>query len=300
MSNAPQKPQAFSHMLWFFIIPCVGFLLWAGYQWVGALTSGPAPSVGIEKQIDKIKTARTPGDRWQAAYGLSQDLQKMRRTNDWESLDSTRKEKINSDLSDLLKKFSSDSRLTKYLLLTLGQLKDSASLAAISQFLKSKDSDQKFFSAWAFLEILQNRPEAITEEHLATVIGWLRDEDPGFRKIAASFLAQRRDPKISNQILPLLEDPNVEVRWNAAVALTTVGDSRGHKVLGEVFSLENLRSLNFRSSKDLTQLVAAAWGAAIISGNAELVSLGRKLKTTVSPSTPEGRAIHSAIVEPQA
>ncbi len=287
-----QKPQAASHMFWFFILPCVVFLFWASFKLVKVSTEPKVPK-DVFARLGDIREAKSPGDRWQAAYSLSQELQQMIREGKLAQLEATKKDQLFSELHSLLDKHSTDTRLKRYLLLTLGQTGDDKALPALEKYISDKDSEVKFFATWGLVEVLSRNPASQSPTRLENLAKLLKDPDASLRKIAATFLVQQKNTRYRTLVSEQLKDPNVEVRWNAAVALASVKDASAVPVLGEIFELEKLRAVDFKSGKDLEQIVAAAAIAARKLENAEVLSKAAALKAHAEKeaSTPEGKAI---------
>lgn len=65
--------------------------------------------------------------------------------------------------------------------------------------------------------------------------------------------------------------------------------------MSEIFDLNNLRSIGFRSAKDLEQLLKAAKVGATKLNNPTLNAKIAKLTKEANPETPEGKAIESAL-----
>lgn len=287
-----QKPQAASHMFWFFVLPCVIFLGWASYKLVGVSTEAKVEK-NVFMRLDDIKKARSPGDRWQAAYELSQELQKMIRDGSLAKMDSPRKDTIFGGLNELLERHSTDVRLKRYLLLTLGQTGDERALNPLKKGLGDKDSEVKFFSAWGYLEVLGKNAPLATPENLAEIEKWLNDGDTSLRKIAATFLVQRPGKAYVPAVEKQLKDQDREVRWNAAVALASIKEDSATPVLGEIFELEGLRAVEFKSPKDLEQMLDTATIAAAKLGDEGILNKIEtlRLQAKAEEKTPEGRAI---------
>jgi HEAT repeat protein len=293
-SSPKPKPPAVSHMIWFFIVPAAGFTIWAAFQLVQGLVL--AKPKNLEDRLAEIDTARTAGDRWQAAYSVAQELQKLRVSNALQSLPEERREAVVSKLHDLIQKHPNDLRLKRYLLLTLGQLGERLSLPILEASLDDADAEIRFFAAWGFVDTLLKQPSEITASRVAKVQAMLSAKDSSLQKIASTFLSQVPNrPDLLNLVAKELSNPNVEVRWNAAVALGAARDSRSIPVLAEVFDLRLLRSLNMRSSQDLEQLVRGAKQAADKIEAPEIQQKIAQLRSEVSPSTPEGKAILRAL-----
>jgi hypothetical protein len=280
-------------MLLFFVIPAVIFMLWASVKLMGAALQ-PKPQ-DVYTKLEEIRTARSTGDRWQAAYALSQGLQKMIRDGEIEKLDPAKREELYKQLDELLKVHASDARLKRYLLLTLGQMGDPRGLTALEAGFDDKDAEVRFFSAWGFLDIMGKHPEQITEERLGKISQWLKSEDPALRKIGATFLVQQRKGAYIPEVEKLLKDEDREVRWNTAVALASLGVKSSAPVLKEVFDLKTLRDVGFKNFQDMQQLLLAAYGAAKKLNDPTVLAAATALKESVNPGNPEGRAIHGAL-----
>jgi len=246
-------------------------------------------------RLSEIRAAKSAGDRWQAAYGVSQELQKLIHSKKLASMPEEKKIQLYTELDDLLKIHSTDARLKRYLLLTLGQMGELRALPALEEGLKDKDPEIRFFSAWGFIDILTKNPEALTAERSEVVSLWLNDEDPALKKVAASFLVQQKDKKYVGLVEKQLKDADREVRWNAAVALASVGNIESKATLLECFDLRTLRDFSPKSAKDLEQVLATAYQAAKKLGDEEVLAKAAQLKSMVDNSTPEGRAILAAI-----
>lgn len=280
-------------MLWFFVFPSLLFMGWASYKFVGTVLH-PKPQDAFTK-LEDVRSAKSAGDRWQAAYGLAQALQNMSHSGELKNLPDAKKDELYNTLADVLKNHASDARLRKYLFLTLGQMGDARALPSLELGLKDLSPESRFYAAWGLIEILSKNPTALRADHIATAHEWMKDEDPAFRKIGTTFLANQGDANSLRDIEGMLNDRDREVRWNAAVALASKGSSKAVPVLTEVFDLKVLRSVEFKSSEDLTQVVAAGYGAARKLNNPALLAAAQNLKATVDVKTPEGRAIHAAI-----
>ena len=291
----PRKPQAASHMLWFFVLPSMGFVVWASYRLLNGVFAEKHKDVFA--RIANIESARTPADRWQAAYELSQDLQKIRREPPQAvpTLSPTQRDSLFISLGTLLKTHASDARLKRYLLITIGQMGDARGLASLEDACTDPDSEVRFFASWGLVDLLSKKSELVSPERLQKISAWLNDSEASIRKIAASFLVQQHDASLISRIEEQLKDSDKEVRWNAAAALASVGNAAGVPELIGLFNLENLRSLNLKSSKDLTLLLSAAFGASKKLSNPSLDAAIEKLRGQVQPSTPEGRAILAAL-----
>lgn len=290
---ARPKPPAASHMLWFFVLPALLFMGWASWRLFQGLLN-PKPS-DVFSKVEDIRKARSTGDRWQAAYGMSQALQKMIRDKEIANLPADKKTLLYHELGELLEANAQDARLKKYLLITLGQMGEAESLPFLERHLDDADPEVRFYSSWGFLDVLLKNSALATPERIARVQSWTTDKDPARRKIAASMLVQQHDPAVVASVEKLLGDADLEVRWNAAVALASVGRTSSVPVLKQIFDLEQLRAANTRSFRDLHQLVAAAVEASHKLNDPSVFAALDQLRASLSDGRPESRAILSAL-----
>lgn len=291
------KPQASQHMLWFFILPALAFIGFVGFKLLSSSTQSQ-PQTSFEQKLANIETAKSPGDRWQAAYALAQDLQKKIRNGEMQAMTPEQKNAIYQRLDTLLETHTTDARLKKYLLLTLGQMGDERALVSLKRGVKDADPEVQFFSAWGLLEILQGAQKSgkpLAKADLELVASWLNSEDPGFKKIASTFLVQQPQTLYKDRVASLLKDTDAEVRWNAAVALATVKDTRAKSTMLEMFDIKKIRELELRSTKDLKQLVEISLNAARNIWDKDFEAALDQLELRADPKTPEGGAIHAAI-----
>ena len=295
----PQK--ASSHMLWFFVVPAIAFIIFFSFMLVSGLESRDEEKPKKEQSVlilslDKIENAKSSGDRWQAAYTFAEEVHKINAQG--LPISEGEESKIFQKISTLLKQHREDKRLVRYLILTLGYLETPQAIPVLSDIANDESQKEKirFFAAFGLLKTLTAHPSSIDEKMQNLVGGWLDDQDEAFRKIASSFLVQHALEKFGDKIYAIsLEDESRDVRWNAAVALATQGDKRVTKVLSEMFNLKLLRSLGIKSSKDLEQLVATAYEAAVKLDDHSVLAQAQELRNSVNGRSPEGRAIHKAI-----
>jgi hypothetical protein len=293
-SNMQKKPgsPAASHMLWFFLLPAIAFMVWAGWKLVGNIDKKPeTQESSLVRSLEKVEVARSAGDRWHAAYNFAHNLQRQQISGDFAKLAEAERLTLFTKMSQLLEKFPEDARLQRYLLLTLGQLSHPSALGIFEKFLASTDNELRFYAAWGLLETLLKNPETPRDAYMKYVLEWLKSDDASMKKIASAFLVQQKNEKWTQAVRALLKDPDQETRWNTAVVLASVGDASGRDILRSIFELANLRTIKYRSAKDLEQLVAAATDAARKLGDKSVLSQMEVLKTQVQGNNPEGRAI---------
>ncbi|NCN26275.1 HEAT repeat domain-containing protein [bacterium] len=287
----PQKPQAASHMFWFFIIPAIVFMGWVSWTLLGGLNKKTEVKSSLVNRVQEIRDGKSAGARYQAAYSFAQDLQREIHSEKT-SLEPAEKDKLFSSLGSLLEEFPEDARLRRYLILTLAQLKDVRAIKVFQQNLADPDEDIRFYSAWGFIEALNENKDQITDKHLELVATWLNHKELSYKKIATSFLVHY--PEYQTKVKSLLSDENKEVQWNAAVALASQKNAAGKNLINEMLQLHTIRSISFRSSRDLEQFVATALEATKNLNDPELARAALSLREKVSDQNSEGRAVNAA------
>lgn len=84
----------------------------------------------------------------------------------------------------------------------------------------------------------------------------LQSSDPGVRQISAAALGGIRDERTLAPLRAALEDPEREVRWNAAVALAKQGDGAGLDELESMLSLDSYQGYRNEDYRDRAILFA--------------------------------------------
>jgi len=294
--NSNKKPQAASHMFWFFLLPCLAFMGWSMFKLFQGMKSSPAQNtLPLVEQVKRIQSAKSPGDRWQNAYTLSKDIQKLLHAEGINSLSTQDRNQLFSELGTLLEKNSDDLRLKRYLILTLGQMLSADALPILEKHLDDRDSEIKFFAAWGVIEILLKNPALVTEARLNKISSWLNDKDSSLQKVTASFLVQQKDENSKVLVRQQLKSPDYEIRWNAAVALASVGDATSRDILIEIFDPKNLKNAQFQSLKDLEQLLAAGVSAVLKLNDPEVTESVQKLRDLAKGTDAESQAIRQGL-----
>ena len=92
-----------------------------------------------------------------------------------------------------------------------------------------------------------------------------RSEDPGVRKMAAYVMGKLGDRRAVERLKVLLEDRVPDVRWNAAIALATLGDGSGVAVLRSMVDRDALgRQAQLTSEQTETAMVNALKAFALL------------------------------------
>lgn len=166
--------------------------------------------------------------RWQAAFELSRSIG---------NVSGREREALAAETLRIFGTLSAarpdDVPVRRYLVLVLGKLGERAAVPALLAATKDPDADTRLYAVWSLGRLGDRRAvEAVLESSLA--------EDPGSRKMAAYVLGKLGDPGAIPRLEVLLGDPVADVRWNAAIALASLGRPSGLVVLRSMVDREAL------------------------------------------------------------
>ncbi|HVR28689.1 MAG TPA: HEAT repeat domain-containing protein [Thermoanaerobaculia bacterium] len=196
------------------VILCVGIFVlfgWAAYE---------RRSVGDYLQDLRDSRSFFAHRRKQAAYELSKIL-------------SANPEALREDhgaAEELRRLFTTtdDLWVRRYLALVLGHTGDEEAVPLLVEGAGHDDSQLRIYSLWALGAIAHSGG-------FVTLEAALTDTDPGIRKTAAYALGSFEDRAAAvAALVPLVDDPVADVRWNAALALARLGSTEGVEVLEQM------------------------------------------------------------------
>lgn len=169
------------------------------------------------------------GRRWQAAFELSRRIGSMKPGPERDAI-ATESLRLFQTLSPTREE---DVKVRRYLVLALGKLGDRSAVPALLTATKDPDPETRLYSVWA-LGMLGD-PRAVD-----AILEASHSEDSGMRKMAAYVAGKLGDRRVVARLQVLLEDRVPDVRWNAAIALATLGDGSGIAVLRSIVDRETL------------------------------------------------------------
>jgi HEAT repeat protein len=156
--------------------------------------------------------------RWQAAFGLSQQI-----ARDPDAVGQN--DRLVREMITIFEEAKGeDPRIRRYLAMALGRLGNPAASDALLAALSDEDAETQIHSMWALGTI--GEPRAVGP--LTTLLG---HHDAGVRKMAAYTLGALNERGTCDALAAALEDPVPDVGWNAAIALSRLGDRRGVPML---------------------------------------------------------------------
>ncbi len=165
--------------------------------------------------VNDIRQGR--GGAWQSAYELSRLIP----TED----PALRNRRLVPDLATLLTRAGGDDpRLRRYLILSLGQLRDPRGVDALLKALIDDDPESRLYAVWGLGALGDSRAAG-------ALLSLLDDQDPALRKMTVYALGSLPSPGVTAALHPLLHDPVQDVAWNAALALARLHDRAGLPII---------------------------------------------------------------------
>ena len=229
----------------FFIIPAlIVALVVAIFLMFGLLSH---EDKGAAEFLQEIRTKRG-NDRWVAAYNLTRALgDDPGSAGQSAGAGNAANAGLTREIIAALKEEGKDDpKVRKYLIIALERLGDPQAAPVIVESLKDPDPDVRLQSARA-LGVMAGTAGTGGIGGVAGAVGplaeLLADEDPAIRKVAVYALGQTRDPSAILALVPRLEDPIEDIRWNAAVALAVLGDASGREVIMQMLDREHLEKV---------------------------------------------------------
>lgn len=170
-------------------------------------------------QYDYLESIKIGGvkNRWHSAYMLSKIIRA-----------DTGKPFEDRFIRELLAIYENakndDPRIRRYLTLTLGYLSDPRSVKSLWDATEDADDETRLYALWSLGKL---GAEGLQEK----VLEYLKDPDPGMRKLAAHLLGSLDWDRSKLGLRAALSDPVDDVKWNAALSLAKLGDSAGIDIL---------------------------------------------------------------------
>ena len=219
-----------------------------------------------------------------------------------------------------------DAKTRAYMTMALGRFRtpeaEEALLKALRGVDDSEDPQLGIFLIWTLGNALgpslrgssPSEAEAISESQIASspagkrggllamtsseVARFLESKHDDLRKTAAYVLGALGDKKVTPALKRSLEDPVVDVKWNATLSLARLGDSSGKETLLEMLDRNRLRTIREMNEAEIEQVMTnAAKGLGLIQ-DAETRPILENLAKT-DPSLKVRQAALTALNHPQ-
>lgn len=131
---------------------------------------------------------------------------------------------------------SDDPRVRRYLALVLGRLGATEAVPLLESALSDPDAETRLYALWSLALVAE--PASAPK-----VRPFLHSDDAGMRKTAAYAAGRMVDGEAVPTLTALLQDPVVDVRWNAALALAALAEPAGRDVLLSMTDRAALRKI---------------------------------------------------------
>lgn len=249
-SEEPAEDISFgTTVLQFFLIPavvvfaCVGLFLFFGW-----LVAEEKSSVDHLRDIKSGSATR----RWQAAFELAKQLNNIDR-QDQRDID-----RLVPEMIDAFREAERDDpRVRRYLALALGHVGDPQAVPVLLEALSDDDPETQIYSIWALGSLGDERAvEALLE--LA------QSADPGIRKMAVYSLGTLGAEEARITLQAALGDYEMDVAWNAAIALAKLGDDSGRDRIFQMLDREFLGSVGDMSEEQRSEAMLNAMKGAVL------------------------------------
>jgi len=202
--------------------------------------------------------------RWQAAFELSKLLAN-------EKVD-LKNERFLSGMTDLFERSTHDDvRVRQYLALAMGRSGSPAFLKPLLTSLKEEKNEDAIPSQIQALGLLGSG-EAIT-----TILPYLAHASSNIRLTAVIALGNIKDVSTIPQLQKHLGDEEVNVQWDAAIALAKMGNSGGREKLLQLLDRDFLSQFKEIDRREQIQVLLVAIRAAALLKDSELNQAIKKL-----------------------
>ena len=169
--------------------------------------------------------------RWQAAFELAKQLNNMDRED---------RAEIDRLVPEMVDTFSEaerdDPRVRRYLALALGHVGDPRAVPALLEALSDDDPETRIYAIWALGSVGDERA-------VEPLIEFVQHDDPGIRKMAVYSLGTLGAAEARPMLQAALGDYEMDVAWNAAMALAKLGDGSGRDRILQMLDREFLDSV---------------------------------------------------------
>jgi HEAT repeat protein len=256
-SSPPEEPaEVFtfgSTLLQFFLIPalvviaCVGLFFFFGW-----LVAEEKSSLDYLRDIKSGSATR----RWQAAFELAKQLNNIKGDSDRAEL-----ERLVPEMIDTFQEAERDDpRVRRYLALALGNVGDPRAVPALLEALADDDPETRIYAIWALGSLGDERA-------VAPLLELAQHDDPGIRKMVVYSLGTLRAEEARTTLHAALEDYQMDVAWNAAIALAKLGDASGRGRILQMLDREFLDSVTEMTEEQRAEAMMNAMKGAVLLGD---------------------------------
>jgi HEAT repeat protein len=243
----------------FFLIPALVVIACVAlFMFFGWLVAEERSSLD---HLHDIKTGSATR-RWQAAFELAKQLNNMERL-DRESDRDDLKELVPGMIDVFETADQDDPRVRRYMALALGNVGDTRAVPVLLDALSDDDAETRIYSIWALGSLGDKRA-------LVPLLALAQDDDAGIRKMVVYSLGALRAEEARETLRAALDDYQMDVAWNAAIALAQLGDAAGKDRILQMLDREFLNTVAEMSDEQRSDAMMTAMMGAVLLRDAQL------------------------------
>jgi HEAT repeat protein len=220
-------------ILRWFLIPAL--VVTIGVTLVGIIAVVTTREMTPAELLYEMRPGNSETRRWQAAFGLSTAVTAKR-----DELPEGFTQQVIRYLDDAIDDRRGDPRFRQFLAVVLLNLGDREAIPVLEKALGVEEDVQMRISAMRALSEIATEEDGLS----SPIIRMMGDSDAGARKVAAYAAGKIGGPVTIRPLSIALEDPVVDVRWNAALSLARLGDDSGHDQLASMLDREYVREVS--------------------------------------------------------
>ncbi len=211
--------------------------------------------------LDHLRDIKTGSatKRWQAAFELAKQLNNLERQSEREDFEQLVPEMI--DVFETAER--DDPRVRRYIALALGHVGDPRAVPVLLEALSDDDPETRIYSIWALGALGDERA-------IAPLLELAHHDDPGIRKMAVYSLGALRAEEARDTLRAALDDYEMDVAWNAAMALAQLGDATGKDRILQMLDREFLSTVADMTEEQRVDVMMTAMKGAVLLADPQL------------------------------
>jgi len=288
----PVEAPTAGFLIQLFVIPAIiVFAVVLVYVLFGKIASGEADPAQFRAALRSTNPVR----RWQAAHSLAQTLEADEQLSKNKELAADLAELLDSELNDGPGANDDERTLRAYLVTALGRFHTPVGVPVLQRAMKPPHAVRVRIRAILALLDLKERVEDFKDPELVSdLIESSADVEPILRKVSAYAMGMLREPRFEARLQEMLADGDIDVRYNAALALARNGNAASMSVLVAMLDPENKAGVSsesperqdYKSSAIVQNALAGAESLVTNNRQVDLSALRGPLKTLSEHPSP--------------